>query len=61
VAVGTRRRLQPLDRERYGYEAPALTLEEVDELFDDPLEGLTQSEVAQAARKFFRKFEGVSS
>jgi hypothetical protein len=60
VAVSTRRRLRPLDRDNYAREAPTLSLEEVDELFEDPLNGLTQSEVAQAARQFFRKFEGAS-
>lgn len=59
VAVATRRRLGRTERQ--GWAPEPLDIDEVDELFDDPLRDLTEREVATAARKFFRKFEGAST
>lgn len=59
VAAATRSRLQPARETRLSDPAP-LELEELDEFFEDPLRDLSDGEVAEAARRFFRKFEGAS-
>lgn len=60
VAAATRRRLTARTPSRAGHNDVAVELDDVDDIFEDPLRGLSESEVAAAARKFFRKFEGAN-
>lgn len=63
IAAATRHRLRPMyESDAFRLDGPEpVDLEGVDEAFDDPLANLSDTEVAEAARKFFRQYQGAAS